>query len=418
VRGVQLSGLLEKLKGLFSTALLISSVLPLFCFVLVSAVILAQYSESANAWLQGFLVLDTAPKTAVAAFGSLGLLVLAYIFSTFNLGLREVLEGKHLKGHLLKWATTLLEQGQIRRLGGLQGKVDTLRQTRYELMTQRLVWIEDLRKARLQGEGKDKVQCVYPANDATHAVLGALHSKRWRSETIGFDELKSAADSLKKVLQSNSADLDNNGDSQRLDCDHTDFIGLMDYAYKRIEAEYTDAYNEREFNFSRFTVASTQMGNIAESVRGYTLSRYSMNLDFFWTRFQKVLQGDAAFYQTLQDAKTQLDFAVSMFWLTVATWVIWGAALPFLSHTWLPFLFTWVAGPVLIRMWYLLAVQNYRSFADLLRSAVDLFRLALLTEFKIPLPADIAAEKEIWDSLNRKFCYGENIFFTYNADKP
>ncbi len=192
------------------------------------------------------------------------------------------------------------------------------------------------------------------------------------------------------------------------------FIELLEYESKRVEGEYIDIFNDREFNFSRFTLAPTQMGNIAESVRGYTQSRYSMNLDFLWTRFQKVLQGDAAFYQTLQDAKTQLDFAVSMFWLTAASWAIWVVALPFLSHTWLPLISVAVAGPLLVRVWYMIAVQNYRSFADLLRSAVDLFRFALLAEFKIPLPTDVTAERAIWGSLNRKLAYGEEVFISYN----
>ena len=388
---MQLSGLLEKLKGLFSTALLISSVLPLFCFVLVNAAILTQYSETVRAWLQEFLVLDTGPKTVAAAFGSLGLLVLAYVFSTFNLSLREVLEGKQLqhlaeeraRKHPLRWVALLLEEGQVRRRDQLDAEFDELRHDRDELDKRRSVWEQDLIRAREVGVGTER--CGYTREHDAHKSLTRLFDKRLRGERITVEDLNSAVAKLGDALAKNSANLGANTESRMLDQDQDDILKLIDYVYEGIEPECADVFNEREFNFSRFSLKPTQMGNIAESVRGYTQSRYGMNLDFFWTRFQKVLQDDAAFYQTLQDAKTQLDFAVSMFWLTAASWVIWVVALPFVSHTWLPLICAWVAGPLLVRVWYLIALQNYRPFADLLRSAVDLFRFKLLVEFRIPL---------------------------------
>ena len=109
---MQLSGLLEKLKGLFTQAFLISSVTPLLCFVLVNGAILGRFSESVNEWVKNYFLLGTAEKTVRGAMLSIALLVVAYVFSTFNLGLREMLEGKHLP----QWLVCRLQRTETERL--------------------------------------------------------------------------------------------------------------------------------------------------------------------------------------------------------------------------------------------------------------------------------------------------------------
>ena len=218
---------------------------------------------------------------------------------------------------------------------------------------------------------------------------------------------------LRANSRANRATPEGSEAEQRLDRDFVRLGELFTYAAERLEDEYIRLFNEKEFNFSRYHVSPTQMGNIADSVRSYAQLRYRMNLDFFWSRFQQVLQGQRDFYQTLLDAKTQLDFAVSFFWLTVASTVIWFILLPILAHSIYPFVAVAVLGPLLARGWYLVAVQNYRSFADLMRSSVDLFRVSLIDALNIPKPADSAAERELWDKLNHRYCYGEDVLISY-----
>ena len=68
---MQLSGLLEKLRGLFSPAFLLSSVTPLFCFLLVNGAILGAFNEHAKAWITDFFLADSKSFTALTLLGGL-----------------------------------------------------------------------------------------------------------------------------------------------------------------------------------------------------------------------------------------------------------------------------------------------------------------------------------------------------------
>jgi hypothetical protein len=402
---MQLSGLLEKLKGLFTPAFLISSVTPLFCFTLANAAILGQFSGTVDAWTHSYFVLETAPKSVIAAIVSIALLVIAYVFSTLNLGLREILEGEKLP----EWLRSRLCGSETARLDALMTELHDSQKVRLQFSRQAFLWIKKLREARVQGA--QKYTCAYPGSSPAHVSLEELKQMRWRGAFLTVGKVRESVDQLAASLLDSCADLTDNPESRRLDEDHDWMLELIEYARQKVEADNIRLYNERDFNFSRDTVAPTRMGNIAESVRSYAQSRYRINLVFFWTRLQKVLQEKTEFYKTLQDAKTQLDFTVSLFWLTGVSTVGWLVVLPLLSRTWLPLIAVWAIGPLLMRMWYLVALQNYRSFADLLRSSLDLFRFELLKELRVALPDDSEAERALWDRLNRRLGYGEPTAF-------
>lgn len=416
---MQLSGLLEKLKGLFTPAFLLSSVTPLFCFVLVNAAILGQFSPAINQWVRDYFVLGTTQKTVIAAVIAMGLLVAAYVFSTFNILMREKLEGVRL----LPILDRRLRASETKRLEAIEERFDRARVTRRQLIKKSDPWLNGLRDARQKGSAAEPAQCTYPATDPVHTALNQLADMRRQWISLKATETQPAApmsvaalqgniDQLSAVLETNSADLTGD-DSVRLDHDHSLLLSLIEFAQGRANDDYIQLFNEKEFNFSRYRVAPTRMGNIAESIRSYALSRYGINLVFFWTRFQKVLQGKSDFYKTLQDAKTQLDFTVSLFWLTCISTAWWLIALPFLSESWLFLFAVWLLGPLLARLWYIMGVENYRSFADLLRSSLDLFRFDLLSDLKVAAPPNSEAEAKLWDQLNARMSYGDKIFIPY-----
>jgi hypothetical protein len=155
------------------------------------------------------------------------------------------------------------------------------------------------------------------------------------------------------------------------------------------------------------------MGNIARSIQSYTASRYGLNIDMLWTRFQKVMHDDG-FYGVLQDAKTQVDFLVSSIWLTAISTLLWIAYQMFVGHGVLLFLAALALGPLALFVFHGLALQNYRAFADLMRSAVDLYRWALLDALHIAKPQDPLQERELWPILNRQLGYGEAVGIPYD----
>ena len=142
------------------------------------------------------------------------------------------------------------------------------------------------------------------------------------------------------------------------------------------------------------------------------MSRYHLDVERVWTRLQKVMQGEA-FYAILQESKTQLDFLVSLFWLASAFTVIWLVAFAALGHSLPIFLAVGLAGPLAVWALWELALQNYRAFADLMRCSVDMYRLALLEQLRLPQPGSSEEEARIWTALQNRMDYDNKFSLSY-----
>jgi len=66
-----------------------------------------------------------------------------------------------------------------------------------------------------------------------------------------------------------------------------------------------------------------------------------------------------------------------------------------------------LVSPVIAYTWYRAAVAQYQTFADVLRTSLDLFRFNLLTDLHIALPDDLPEEQALWDTLHRVHSYYE-----------
>jgi hypothetical protein len=331
----------------------------------------------------------------------------AYISSTFNLLQREILEGHNLPSPLQK----VLTAGQQRRLDKSAQKF--LDKTKEWRRFSRLDGVKKLRDARVRGNQRQPpAPCVYSEERPAAEAVAALQEKRLKYDLISIAEFENALGLLIQELESCPVDIRNAGDQDidnklLLNRDQIILISCLDYVERRLENDYGALFNDREFNFSGFKLAPTAMGNIAESVHGYARSRYAMNLDPFWSRLQKILVDDDKFYPTLVDAKTQLDFMISLFWMTVCFTIIWTIELFYLRRSLIAFLLVAIGGPVLSFVWYEIALQNYRSFADICRTAVDLYRIQLLDSFHVERPRGNVDERQIWIQLNRLIGHGQ-----------
>jgi hypothetical protein len=141
------------------------------------------------------------------------------------------------------------------------------------------------------------------------------------------------------------------------------------------------------------------MGNVGAALDSYGASRYGMNLAFFWSRMQLLIQEKKDVYASLLDAKCQLDFLVVSCWLSMLTGAVWLIVMQWLPFSWLMYFIVLVVAPLIARFLYLLAVENYFVMADLIRSIVDLFRFQLLKSLGIVRPNSIREERAVWLAL-------------------
>ena len=124
-----------------------------------------------------------------------------------------------------------------------------------------------------------------------------------------------------------------------------------------------------------------------------------LSLDVFWTRLQKLIQADDKSFNTLQDAKIQLDFFVSMAWLSALFSFIWSIVLMGCSARIFLFLGVCAGGVATSIVCYLLGCQSYLTFAEVVRGAIDLNRFQLISAYHLPLPVGSDEEEQLWENL-------------------
>ena len=418
-----LGALLDKLGGLLPKNFIIASFFPMLIFAFLNGVMLYLFSGGFSRSFDRYLTLDAARQTFYGVVVLIGVAFVAYVFSTLNLFLRETLEGKHFL-KLLRLQTPMVREQQ-RRLDELERDLDKSRRQFFLLRRDSDGWLKSLGEALKTGN-EQSGPCEYTARGEVSKEIARLKWLRTRNELIEFKEMRAAVEALGSELKKYPTRLDGPGASdeenrRQLDADHTSLRLLIFYDQAISENRYVEAFNEKEFRYSRYKVNATAMGNIAESVRSYARSRYQINLDPLWSRFQKLIQADEKFYASLLDAKTQLDFLVSLFWLTALFTAAWLASLLLYARvSLLAFLLVGVVGAGMAVVWYKIATRNYLAFADILRTSIDLFRFDLLTSLHTPLPESSERERETWNGLSKLIGYGESeqpISYTHRLNQ-
>jgi hypothetical protein len=200
---------------------------------------------------------------------------------------------------------------------------------------------------------------------------------------------------------------------------------IVAYARDRRQDRYLRAYNRMQFSFPGFSfpsrvfdtepstdnvLAPTAFGNIGRTMRSYSMRRYGMDLDIFWSRVQKVMADSQTpkLFDTLQTQKSEVDFAVTSFWFTVAIGLIW---IPILTidrtHATL-FRAVTLGAPLAAWALYEAACRAYLVFADTVRTAVDFYRLDVLRAYQLTDPPGTVEERVLWERLGNLVGYARH----------
>lgn len=434
-----LGSLVEQLQSLVPKRLWLASVLPVTLFFLAQGAFFYRHDVGFRAFADKHLLNDETSLLSIrdGLLAFLLVFLLSFVYLMINTFLRELLEGEHWPppGWLRSWCT---RRQQLRR-DHLQSRYGSLQEERRQILNGRVrfspeavpetiggkeQWLAAMKTARKASPGEAPggapSSCAYDDASAAAVAIRALERRRAEGRIIFYDDLNAAVAALVPELERCAVDFPPTGQekaSRLLDRDQAGLLRLIDWSVIRLADEVIQLSNQRQFGYPDEIVAPTGMGNIARSVGSYSESRYGLNISLFWTRLQKVLQGED-FYSVLQDSKTQLDFGVASLWLVVASTLIWSIYLLLLGHSAITFALVALLGPLLARMLYKLCLQNYRVFADLLRSAVDVYRFDLLAALGIARPADTHQERRLWEVLNQQLEYGERAGLPYTDGSP
>jgi len=430
-----LTSLQTSLGQIFSKPFAMGSLLPLLLFLGSCLGLASKLGGAAGRWAASVNpLLGTSANVATAA-GSLTVWALAFmgvavLWSGMSSFLLELLEGKHL-GFLAR----ILYAAQMQQIAEIDGKIQEYRRNLRELeqpqagaaapQAAHFALKSQLRAARNTGQALQNT--TFPRHwwARLYAVArnkpGArdLARVRWRRRTGRVNTLATltpAVTALSTALRS--------GTSKPLEYAHVEMVQAIDDSRERLRFEVQRLMNLRQFTYptvsnanrgeTALTVAApTRLGNLTRTMRSYALDRYGMELDIFWTRLQRVLQKDQAFYSTLSDAKSQVDFLVSLSWLAMVFAVFWSFYCLLVQPAPLEFLLVTAVGPIVARLLYLTTCQNYLVFADLMRSSVDQFRFDLLDNLHMRHPPGNREEVQLWRLLGGWMGYGNDVDVTF-----
>ena len=165
-------------------------------------------------------------------------------------------------------------------------------------------------------------------------------------------------------------------------------------------------YNQINFELSFLYPANfdhlmpTRVGNILRAAEDYPNDRYGLETITMWSRLWLVMPEEAR--QEIAHARMQLDHAVRL--------MGWGMAFSmwFFFSIWAyPLLITLPMGIAMVMIAYRRAIHAAQMYADLIRTAFDLYRHAMYEQMGWDVPATLHDEKACGKALTSYIFFGE-----------
>jgi hypothetical protein len=408
---------LDKLSTWFGRAFLLSRYFPCLLFAIVNAAIAYAAFPIARDLLKKVFFATSGDK-AIYIIGVLGAVaVISYAIAPFGQFVTRLLEGAYLP----QWLAEVLVLAQARQLEAQAEEERRLFLDRAALPEAKHV-ISRLATVREAGAALKRIADA-PSIHQAETKIAALRVKRYLRRRISSGELIAAIGAIADALRRNCAEVgllrlpvsvEEHSAAEKLSDLHTELtVVLVPYAKDIAEEKEAVAVDRIERLFARGELAPTRLGNDAAALRGYCRTRYGIEFDFFWPRFQLVLQKNDKLSSAIAGAKIQLDFTILSLALTVVSTIVWIGLLYRLSDNLLLLVSIIFFGPLSTAFWLGAVHASHSEFAEVVRSAVDIGRFEVLQALRLPLPATTKVEKRTWERTARMAMLGEeSVDFT------
>jgi hypothetical protein len=219
---------------------------------------------------------------------------------------------------------------------------------------------------------------------------------------------------LESLVQTYAAEIRARGLTPDLEILASDITRLTDYARDRTLTEYSRLLNERNTDFGdREEIAPTRFGNIGLSAQAYSMRAYHCNVTRIWSELQRAIEKQEI-AKALEGCKSQLDFLVACYYLSVAIVVLWSLLFAWSDELLGAFLCAGIGTGVCWFVWYGAAVEQYRVLQNLIISALNSSRFQVISELRLNLPADLLEERHLWRTIDFAIGNGERLNIRYN----
>lgn len=389
-----IDSVLEKLQGIFGWGYLLAGVFPVAGLSALSLLVAYEALTPTASYIAGLGQLDGTLLAVATSLAFTALLVLGFVVWALNPLLRRGLEGGMFVFTFLKRFYT---ERQRERLEELEEEIQMVRRQVFlyrRAMKKSPTWKDKLAVARGEGETHSTVDGYQLPPDLTQCRDRLIRARR-RRLVIEFDEIDGFAQELANELRANPASR-----ITLLDELQGEFLALQDYGAGIAENRYERLITDREYRFpAESDLAPTEFGNAAVLHRDYALTRYGLDIEYFWTRLHPIVAKDEHLSASVESARVQMEYAVAMVWTSAVFTVAWSFILALTSTSVPLYASTAIGGAVATVMFYRTAVRKLRTFSDVIRSAIDLHRFDLLKALHIPLPTGAAEEPACWTAV-------------------
>jgi hypothetical protein len=330
-----LSTFLTQLQNYFSKYFTIGSFFPMLTFTFLNGLIAYPLVGAWRSWANANILQASAGGAAFFTASIVVAIVLAaYVLAALSTFLRRMLEGQWSEGF-----RKLFVPAQNRRREAI---VKRLTEAGMEMadLAYAPKWNEGIGAAWTEGRQNYPDEVWAPDPDPIRASLAELEDKFTKYEFVPAGKLQEIANTIANALKSHNMDK-----SPRLDEHHRKLTGLIQYADDRARGRYARLQNELNSNFGAQEIAPTKMGNVANTIQGYVMRRYHCNFETVWSNLQRIVPKDDKANAALQEAKTQFDFLVACYWLTLLSAVLWSIVFALIDPSRLSLLLASLGGP-------------------------------------------------------------------------
>jgi len=173
-------------------------------------------------------------------------------------------------------------------------------------------------------------------------------------------------------------------------------VGLQNYIQQKIDNEYPNNDD---------LILPTKLGNVIRSAELHSYDCYGMDSVFWWPRLWQVLPQHIK--NDINDSLTPLlallnfSILIPLFALTSLVYTFY-QRVDLFSDFWITLLkclITLIFGVILAWITYRAAISQAIIYGSFVKSAIDVYRLDLISALHQPLPKNISEESKLWDDL-------------------
>lgn len=390
---------LTKFQGFFSRSFWFGSFLPVAitaAFHLAVIEIVFPDLVPLSSWLKAGLGDKATELTLFIA----ALVVLAYVLTPFTPLFRGILDGRLLPD----WLHDSLRASRYLSWREAKQKMSAAADDRGFFLRMYRVRVKEIWASQRAptGNGGPNAHVIERAKAAINQAKTAIDTALNSARSTGLPDRSATEAAVSALIDAQGSCGPGTPEEKRKELAQAQSLLIELLSEAESEAEYR--LSRMTPTFRRVDLVPTRVGEARRLVERYSKDTYGVEFDFVWPRIQMLLPNDDdGFTQRLQDAQAQLNFSVLTLALAVTVPLVW---LPMLlikstspTSAWM-FLAVGLLSPLILLFLYELVVQSQSVFGEVVRAAIDKYRLQVLTEIAHqPLPATLSAERALWMGL-------------------